>query len=105
MVKTTRPIHRNVTLVAVESGGTFHATTGTDTTELKKPVKYWTVITNVVFALLLGVGLHVIRGDLGEKVDIFISVELGHLEFGGRLRTLQVLALSIFVVTQRALLT
>lgn len=88
MVETTSPVYSNITFVAVKSSRTLHATTGTNTTEFKETVEHGAIITDIVLALLFCKRIHVIRCHLGEKVDVFVRMELGHLKFGGWFRTL-----------------
>lgn len=78
-METTGPIDSNIALVAVQSRSTFHTTTRTNSAELKKPVENWTIVSNVVSTLFFGEVIHIVRCHLGEEVDIFIGVELGHL--------------------------
>lgn len=88
MVKSTGPVNGNVALVAVEPGGTLHTTTRANTAKLKEPIEDGTVISDIVFALLLREGVHVVRCNLRKEVDILIRVKLGHFVFRGRLRPL-----------------
>ncbi len=88
MVETTRPIHGNVTFVAVESRSTLHAATGADPTELEEAVENGAVVADVVLALLTHVGIHVVGRHLLEEVDVLVRVKLGHFCEDGRLRAL-----------------
>ena len=88
VVETTSPVYSDITFVAIEASRTLHATPGTNTTEFKETVEHGTIITHVVLALLFCKRIHIIRGNLGEEVDVFVRMELGHLKFGGWFRTL-----------------
>lgn len=88
MVKTTGPVNGNVTLVAVEPSGTLHTTTRADTAKLEEPIENGTIVSDIVLALLLREGVHIVRCNLRKEVDILIRVELGHFIFRGRLRPL-----------------
>jgi len=87
-MKATRPIDRDITLATVQSRSTLHTTTTGDTAKFEKAVEDRAVVANIVFALLLREILHVVRCNLGEKLDVFVRVELAHLGFRGRLRSL-----------------
>ena len=88
MVKTARPVDCNVALLAVQPRSTFHTSTGADSAELEQTIKDWTIITNVIAALLFDVAVDVIRGDLLKEVDVFIGMELRHFVFGRWFRAL-----------------
>lgn len=45
--------------------------------------------TGLTLSLLPCEHLHVVRGDPGEELDVLVRVELGHLAFGCRFRSLQ----------------
>lgn len=79
MVQTTRPVHSNVAFVAIQARGAFHAATCTDAAEFEQPIKYRTVITDIVLALFLAVLFHIVGCDFREEVNVFVGVELGHL--------------------------
>lgn len=78
VVKTTGPVDSNVALLSVQSGSSLHAATSTDAAEFEEAVKYRAVITDVVFALLAHVAVHIVRGDFLEEVNIVVGVELCH---------------------------
>jgi hypothetical protein len=88
MVKASGPVDSSVALVTIETGGTLHATTSADSTEIEEAVEDRAVIANVEFALLLLVGIHIVRRDLLEEVDVLVGMELGHLALGSRFGTL-----------------
>lgn len=88
MMKTTRPVDRNVALISVEARRTFHGASCADSTELKKTVKHRAVITNVITALFLRVLVHIIGCNFGKKIYVFIGMKLGHLKFAGGFRAL-----------------
>lgn len=88
MVKTTSPVDCNITFVAVQSCGAFHTASSADSAELEKTVEHGAIVSNIVSALFLREMVHVVGCDLGQEVDIFVGVELGHLVLGGRFRTL-----------------
>lgn len=88
VVKTTSPVDGNIAFVAVQSRSTFHAASGANSTELKETVKHGAIVSYIVPALFLHEVVHIVRCDLGQEVDIFVGVELGHLVLGGRFRTL-----------------
>ena len=82
VMETTSPIYRDIAFPSIESRSAFHGSTSTDSTELEQSVEYRTVVSDVVLALLLAEGIHVLRGDLVQEVDIFVCVELGHFVLG-----------------------
>jgi hypothetical protein len=88
VVKTTRPIDRNVALLAVEAGRTLHAAACADAAELEEAVKDWAVIADIVLGLLSHKGVHVVRRDLLEELDVLVGVKLRHLGRHSRLRAL-----------------
>lgn len=88
VVETASPVYSDITFVAVKSSGALHATSGTNTTEFEETVEHGAIITDIVLALFFCKRIHVIRGNLGEEVDVFVRMELGHLKFGGWFRTL-----------------
>lgn len=89
VVKTTGPVDCNVALLTIETGSTLHATTSADAAELKEAVKNGTIISDIVFALFLLIGVHVVGSDLLEEVDVLVCVELGHLSPCRRFRALR----------------
>lgn len=82
-MKSTGPVDGNVAFAPVEASCPLHTATSADPTEVKQTIEHWTIITNVVLALLLGEIVHVVRSNLLEKVDVLISVELGHFVASG----------------------
>lgn len=92
MVQTSSPVDGNIAFLAIQSRGTLHGSTSADATELEQAVKDRAVVSYIVLALLLGKLFNVVGSDFLEKVDIFVSVELGHFEFGGRFGTLLVVS-------------
>ena len=48
----------------------------------------WTVVTHVVSVLFLREAIHIVWRDLEQEINVFICVELGHLVFRSRFRTL-----------------
>jgi hypothetical protein len=88
MMKTSSPVDGDIAFATVKAGGTFHATSSTDTAEFEQSIEDRAIVSDVVFALLLHVGLHVVRGDLLKEVNVLIGVELGHLMTSRGLRTL-----------------
>ena len=82
VVETASPVDCDVAFSAVQSCGTLHAASSADTAELEQAVKDGTIVSYVVFALFLGVLIHVIRRHLGQEIDIFVGMELGHFELG-----------------------
>jgi hypothetical protein len=83
VVKTSSPINRNVALLSVQSRGTLHTSSSTDTAKLKKAVKNGTIISNIVFALLSHEAIHVVRRDLLEEIDVVVRVKLCHFTSSG----------------------
>jgi hypothetical protein len=49
------PINSDITLSTIEASCSFHATSCTDTTELKEAIEYRTIIPNIEFGLLFDV--------------------------------------------------
>jgi hypothetical protein len=88
-MKTSSPIDCDVAFATVQTRCTLHATTRADTTELEESVKDRTIITNIVFPLLLGERVHIVGCDLLKEVDVLVGMELGHLMTGGRFGALQ----------------
>jgi len=89
VMETTSPIYRDIAFASIESRSAFHGSTSTDSTELEQPIKYGTIISDIVFALLLAEGIHVLGGDLVQEIDIFVCVELGHFVLGSWFRALE----------------
>lgn len=79
VMQATSPIDRDVALLAIESSSTLHRASSADTAELKEAVENGAIVADVVSSLLAHVGVHVIRCDLREEVDILVRMELGHL--------------------------
>lgn len=88
MMETTSPIDRNVALATVQTRSTLHTAATRDTAKFEKTVEDGAVVADVVFALLFGEIFHVVRRNLGEELDVFIGVELTHLGFRRRFRSL-----------------
>lgn len=63
VMETTSPVDSDVALLSIQSGGTFHTTTSADTAKLEQAVEHGTIVTDVVFALLAHVTVHVVGGD------------------------------------------
>lgn len=84
VMETSGPVDSNVTFLSVQSGSSLHAATGTDATELEQAVKDRAIITDVVFALLTHVAVHVVGCNFLKKIDIIIGMELCHFASGGR---------------------
>jgi len=89
VVKTTSPIDGDVALLSVESRGTLHTTTRTDTAKLEKAIEHGTIISDVVFSLLSHETVHVVRCDFLQEIDVVIRVKLGHFASCRRFRALQ----------------
>lgn len=79
VMQTASPIHGNVTLASIEARGTFHAPTSAYAAELKQAIEHRTIVSDIVFALLFRVRVHVVWGDPLEKVDVLVGVKLRHL--------------------------
>lgn len=78
VVQPTCPIHSDITFVPVQTRSTFHAAAGTDTAELEEAVEDGTVVADIVLCLLAGEGVHVVRGDFCEELDVLVCMELSH---------------------------
>lgn len=91
-MKTSSPVHRNITFAAIETSSTFHTAASTDSAELKESIEDWTIITDVVLALLLGHVLHVVRCDFLEELDIFVGMKLRHFVLVGRFGSLCIIS-------------
>lgn len=85
VVQTASPIDSNVALLAVQSCSALHGATRADAAELEQTIEDRTIVADIELGLLTNVALHVLWADLLEKVDVFIGVELAHLESCGRL--------------------
>jgi hypothetical protein len=88
VVKASSPVDGDLALLAVQTGGSLHAAASADGAELEEAVKDRAIIADIVLVLLSGVGLHVVRRDLLQELDVLVRVELRHFELGGRLRAL-----------------
>jgi hypothetical protein len=88
MMKTSSPIDCYVAFATIETGSTLHASTRANTAELEESIEDRTIITNVIFALLLSERVHVVGRDLLKEVDVLVGVELSHLMACGRLGAL-----------------
>lgn len=82
MMKSTGPVDGDIAFAPVQAGCPLHTTTSTDAAEVKKSIEDWTIIADVVFSLLFGEVVHIVRCDLLEEVDVLIRVELGHFMAG-----------------------
>lgn len=60
VMEPSGPVNSDVAFVAVKACRTLHAAASADTTELKQPVKNWTVIPNVILALFFGKLVHIV---------------------------------------------
>jgi hypothetical protein len=94
------PVDGDVALAAVQTRCALHGAAGADAAELEQAVEHGTVVADVVLALLLGVLVHVVRGDLVQKVDVLVRVKLRHLVFGGRLCALKIKSVQVQVQIQ-----
>lgn len=83
MVQSSRPVDRDIAFAAIEARSAFHATSAADSAKVKQTVKDRAIVADVVFPLLFNEGVHVVGCDLGEEVDVFVGVELGHLKLAG----------------------
>jgi hypothetical protein len=81
-MKSPGPVDGDVAFAPVQAGCPLHTSTSTDAAEVKQSIEDWTIITDVVFSLLLGEVVHIVRCDLLEEVDVLIRVELGHFMAG-----------------------
>lgn len=89
MMQSTSPVYSDVALAPVQSRSALHTAAGADPTELEQTIEHRAVISNVVFALLLCVAVHVVWCYPVQEVDILVCVELGHFELCRRLCALQ----------------
>lgn len=89
VMKASSPVYSDITFTTIETGCTFHTTTCTDATKLKESVKDWTIVSHIKLALLFRIALHVVWSDFLQKLNVFISVKLGHLMLIGGLRSLR----------------
>lgn len=87
-MKAASPIHGDVAFLSVQPSCSFHASTSADATKLEQAVKDGTVIADVEATLLFRMVLHVVGGNLLQKIHIFVCMKLGHLVVGGRFCTL-----------------
>ena len=83
VMQASRPVDSDIALSSIQPCSTLHTATCADPAKLKQAIEDWAIVTNVVFALLLGEVVHVIRSDFLEEVDVFVCMELRHFEFGG----------------------
>jgi hypothetical protein len=83
VMQATRPVDCNIALSSVQTRSTLHSASSADTAELKQAVEDWTIVSNVVFALLLGEVIHVVWRDLVQKLNVLVRVELRHFVLGG----------------------
>lgn len=82
-MQTTGPVDCDIALAPVQTRRALHCAARADTAELEQPVEHRAVVSDVVLALLLGVAVHVVWGDLVEEVDVLVGVELRHFVLGG----------------------
>lgn len=80
MVQATGPIYGDVAFLAVQACSSLHRTTAANATEFKKTIKHWAIVSDVETSLLLAVILHVVWANFAEKIDVLISVKLGHFQ-------------------------
>ena len=83
VMQASRPVDGDIALPSIQPCSTLHTATCANSAELKQAIEDWAIVTNIVFALLLGEVVHVIRSDFLEEVDVFVRMELCHFEFGG----------------------
>ena len=83
VMQASRPVDSDIALPSIQPCSTLHTATCANPAELKQAIEDWAIVTNVVFTLLLGEVVHVIRSDFLEEVDVFVRMELRHFEFGG----------------------
>ena len=89
VVKSTGPIYGHIAFGSIETGCALHAATGANPAKFEETIKDRTVIADIVLALFLWVGLHVIRSHLPQEVDILIRMKLAHFEMACRFCTLR----------------
>lgn len=87
-MQPSRPIDRNITLSSIQPCSTLHTSASRDSAELKEAIEYGTVISDIIFALLLSVLVHIVGGNFRKEIDVFVRVELTHLLLGRRLSAL-----------------
>ena len=87
-MKTASPVDGNFALLAIQSRRALHTATCADPTELEQPVEHWTIISDIVLALLFTVRLHIVRRYSLQEVDVVVGVELCHFVLGGWFRSL-----------------
>lgn len=92
MMQASRPVHGNVAFLPVQSRCALHATTSTDAAKLKEAVEDGAVITNIIFALLSHVAIHIVVRNFLQEVNIIIGVELCHFTPRGRFRALRLVS-------------
>lgn len=83
-MQAASPVDGNVAFLSVETRCALHTAAGTDAAKFEKAVKHGAIISDIVFALLSHIAIHVVRGDLLEEVDVIVGMELGHFAAGGR---------------------
>lgn len=89
MMQSSSPIDGDVALLTVQASGAFHTATSANTTEFEKTIKNGAIVTDVVFALLAHVAIHIVGRDLLEEIDIVVRVELCHFASSGRFGALK----------------
>lgn len=60
VMETTSPVYRNITLAVSKPSCGLHASTSTNTAEVKEAIKNWRISANAVSELLLLVPMHVV---------------------------------------------
>jgi hypothetical protein len=100
-MQSTSPIDCDIALSSVQTRRALHGATSTDPAELEQAVKDGTVISDVVFALLFGEVVHVVRCDFVEELDIFVGVELRHFVLGGWFRALRRISYGVYVPSEQ----
>lgn len=88
VVKTTGPIDRNVAFFSVESRGSLHAATSTDTAKLEESIEHRAVVADVVLALFAHKAIHIVRSHLLKELNVLVCMKLRHLRGHGGFRTL-----------------
>ena len=83
-MQSTRPINCNVAFSSIQTRCTFHTTASANAAELEKAIEHRTIVSNIVFALLFCIVIHVVGRYALQEIYIFIGMELCHFEFAGR---------------------
>lgn len=87
-MQAASPVDGNFALLAVQSRRALHAATCANPTELEQSVEHWTIISDIVFALLFTVRLHIVWRYSLQEVNVVVGVELCHFVLGGWFRSL-----------------